>query len=94
MMPGGAVVEPIADRYEALRRGALGAASEAAPGLGMLLRRGVWAWARLAAPPAGQKLEPSTLTIAPAHPHAQRTDLARLLAGMALAHPLPQGATT
>lgn len=93
MKPDGAAVEPIADRYEALRSDALGVApgAESANGLALFLRRGVWAWARLVAAAGVRKLEPGPIPVALPLPHAQRADLARLLAGMALAHPLTQG---
>jgi len=93
MKPDGAAVEPIADRYEVLRRGALGVApgAESATGLALFLRRGVWAWAQLVAAAGVQKLEPGAIPVAPPLPHSQRSNLVRLLAGMALAHPLTQG---
>lgn len=86
-------MEPIADRYETLRRGALiaSAGDEAATGLALLLRRGVWAWARFAAVPGPQHSERRAAPVGPSLPLAGRSDLARLLAGMALAHPLTQG---
>jgi hypothetical protein len=95
-MPDGAVVEPIADRYEALRRGVLGTAlgAESGTGLALFLRRGVWAWARLGAPPGRPTFEPGAVPFAPPLPQAKRSDLARLLAGMALGHPLTQGSPT
>ncbi|MBM4366455.1 MAG: hypothetical protein FJ102_09580 [Deltaproteobacteria bacterium] len=74
-----------AARYEQLRRAALGDAVEPAwrAGLTLLLRRGLWAWARaLAAAP----VEPPRLPAGSLLPPDRRPHLARLLAGMALAH--------
>lgn len=95
MTADGPPVGPIAERYEALREGALRAAQggESASGLALFLRRGVWAWARLAAAHGRQKSEPGTNPLSSSVPHAERADFARILAGMALAHPLNQGTT-
>lgn len=77
----------VVDRYEALRRGALGAplAPSAREGLAVLLGRGMWAWARAVrgepcARPARGAPVATTLGDAPSH------RLAGLLAELALAH--------
>lgn len=90
-MVDGSTVEPIAARYEELRQGAMSAAlgAEAATGLALLLGRGVWAWARLVARPERPRREPFSASGGPPLPSAERSDLARLLAGMALAHAVP-----
>lgn len=82
--PSGPPRDDIVDRYETLRMGALGEAlpPEARHGLTLLLRRGLWAWACAAVE------HPTTRTPSPPAdplPPHRRHDLARLLAGMALA---------
>ena len=79
----------LSNRYEELRRGALGEVIEPENrrGLTLLLRRGLSAWARTVvvdwAPEVHGK-EPSQLHDADFSP-APRHELARLIAGMALA---------
>ena len=79
----------VTERYEALRRGALGAPIEPAArhGLTLLLRRGLWAWARVAVvaePAAAPPSHPASTS--PALLPQPRRDLACILAGMAMAH--------
>lgn len=84
---GSRATHVLVDRYEALRRGALGAplAPAARVGLTVLLCRGMWAWARAVADPprtpAAQDV-PVSRGLAVASPHR----LAGLLAELALAH--------
>lgn len=71
-------------RYERLRGVALGLAVAPADRLGLtlLLRRGLWAWARAVTPAPVEPPRPA----GPLVPPDRRAHLARLLAGMALAH--------
>ena len=81
-----AVSAAVGLRYERLRSAALGAPVDPADrvGLTLLLRRGLWSWARAVAcsPPEPRHPAPGGPFL---HPD-RRSDLARLLAGMALAH--------
>jgi len=76
---------PIACRYEALRRAALGepVPPEARSGLLLFLRRGMWAWARTLTPTtaARQPARPSLPRRKDPHPQMA---LVRLFAAMAL----------
>lgn len=84
-----ATTRVIVDRYEALRRGALGAplAPAARAGLAVLLCRGMWAWARAVAnPPCARAAEAAHSLPAAGVAPAPRHHLAGLLAELALAH--------
>lgn len=80
-LPGRSLVS----RYEALRGGALGqpVGPDARSGLTLLLRSGMWAWARAMA------IEPSPTRTVPrgadSAPLARPGDLVRLLADMTIA---------
>ena len=75
----------MASRYERLRRAALGepVAAEDRSGLGLLLRRGVWGWARvLLTDTPGQSARPSSAGSAPG-PHQQQAVI-QVFAAMAM----------
>jgi hypothetical protein len=75
----------LVSRYEALRGGALGQpiGPDARAGLTVLLRSGVWAWARAMTTESSPMRTPPRST--DPVPHVRPGDLVRLLADMTLA---------